>query len=275
MTTDPTLKRVQREAVLEWVPIPLMRVSALAQRDLNQARVNRIAAEFDLEQLGTPTVNQRDGHWYVIDGWHRINVLILIGYGDQQVQCWAYRGLTEAEEAEKFLKLNDILTVSAFAKFKVAVEAGRQEECEISRIVRSASLRISHDKRDGSISAVTALRRVYRRDPGSLGRALCIIRDAYGDPGLEANVVDGIGLLCHRYNGKLSDERAVSALSNAHGGVNGLLGKAEFLRKQTGNPKAHCVAAAAVELINSARGGKKLPSWWKADGQSPSADGDR
>ncbi len=264
--TDPTPKRVQREAVLEWVPIPDMRVSPLAQRDLNQARVDRLAAEFDLEQLGTPTVNFRDQHWYVIDGQHRVEALKQIGYGDQHLQCWAYRGLTDVEEAEKFLKLNDILAVHAFAKFKVSIQAGREEECEINRIVRSAGLRISQDKSQGAISAVNTLRRVYRRGgQGSLARALCIIRDAYGDPGLEASVIDGIGLLCHRYNGELQDERAIGALSKAHGGVNGLLGKAEFLRKQTGNPKAHCVAAAAVDLINSGRGGKKLPSWWRAD----------
>jgi len=266
-TTDTTPKRVQREAVLEWVPIELMQVSPLAQRDLNQARVDRLAADFDLEQLGTPTVNFRDGHWFVIDGQHRVSALVQIGYGDQQIQCWAYRGLTDTEEAEKFLKLNDILTVNAFAKFKVSVQAGREEECAIDNVVRSAGLRISQDRSQGAISAVNTLLRVYRRGgPENLARTLCVIRDAYGDAGLEASVIDGIGLLCHRYGSDLTDERAVAVLSKAFGGVHGLLNKAEFLRKQTGNPKAHAVAAAAVELINSGRGGKKLSSWWRADG---------
>lgn len=266
MTTDTTPKRVQREAVLEWVPIGLMQVSPLAQRDLNQARVDRLAAELDFEQLGTPTVNFRDERWFVIDGQHRVSALIQIGYGDQQIQCWAYRGLTGTEEAEKFLRLNDILTVNAFAKFKVSIQAGREEECAIDQIVRSAGLRISQDRSEGAVSAVNTLLRAYRRGgPESLARALCIIRDAYGDAGLEGSVIDGIGLLCHRYGADLTDERAVKTLSNALGGVHGLLNKAEHLRKQTGNPKAHCIAAAAVELINSGRGGRKLPSWWKAD----------
>lgn len=58
MSDDP---RVQREARLQWVPVPQMRVSPLAQRELNQARVDRLAASFDLEQLGTPAVSFRDG----------------------------------------------------------------------------------------------------------------------------------------------------------------------------------------------------------------------
>jgi len=57
----------------------------------------------------------------------------------------------------------------------------------------------------------------------------------------------------------------VAKLSKANGGVNGLLNKAEVLRRSTGNQKGQCVAAAAVEVINKGRGGKKLPSWWKAD----------
>jgi hypothetical protein len=258
--------RVEREARLRWVPIPLMRVSPLAQRELNQARVDKLAADFDLEQLGTPTVNERDNHFYVIDGQHRIEALRQMGWGDQQIQCWTYKGLTETEEAEKFLKLNDVLSVNAFSKFKVGVQAGRTEESDIDRIVRAQSLRISRDKGDGAISAVGTLRRVYRRGgPAVLARALRIVRDAYGDAGLEASVIDGIAMLCHRYNGELDDVRAVTRLAEAHGSVNGLLNNAEVLRRQTGNPKAHCVAAAAVELINRGRGGKKLPSWWKAE----------
>src|SRR6266511_3200373 len=88
---------------------------------------------------------------------------------------------------------------------------------------------------------------------------------AVGDAGLESIVIDGLALLCHRYNGELDDARLVARLSGAHAGVNGLLNKAEVLRNQTGNPKGHCVAAAAVEIYNGGRGGKKLPSWWKTD----------
>lgn len=262
--TSNTSNKIERDARLAWVPIAFMRVSPMAQRELNTNRVAKIAAGFDPEQIGTPTVNERDGHFYIIDGQHRIEALKEIGYGDQRVQCWTYKGLTEEEEAEKFLTLNDTLTVDAFSKFKVGIQAGRAEECDINRIVNAQGLVVSRDKIEGAISAVGTLRRVYSRDGATvLARALGLIRDAYGDAGLEAPVIDGIGLLCARYNGSLEVERAVQRLSSVLGGVSGLLGKAEVIRRQTGNAKAHCVAAAAVEVINAGRGGNKLPSWWR------------
>lgn len=268
LASAPTSKKIERQARLHWVPLNLIRVSPRAQRDLNEARVDHIAQGMDLEQIGTPTVSERGGYYYVLDGQHRINALIKwlgSGWDDQTVQCWSYTGLAEEDEAEIFLKLNDVLPVPAMARFKVAVKAGRPIESDIDRIVRAQGLFITMDHIEGAIRAVGTVKRVYEREgPGVLARCLGLIRDAYGTAGFEAAMIDGMGFLCGRYNGDLDIPKTVERLSNAHGGVAGLLNKAEVLRRQTGNPKAQCVAAAAVELINRGRGGPKLPSWWKA-----------
>lgn len=264
--TDKNSTRVERVARLKWVPIGKMKVSPLAQRELNQARVDHLAAHLDPEQIGHPVVSFRDGHYWLIDGQHRIEALKAIGWGDQSVQCETYEGLDETGEAELFLLRNDTLTVRKFDRFKVGVHAGRDVETDINRIVLSNGLVVSQDQIPGGVRAVGTLERVYKRGGAPvLGRTLRLVRDAYGDPGMEAAVIDGLGHLCQRYNGDLKDEDAVKRLATAHGGVNGLLGKAEQIRRQTGNAKAHCVAAAAVEIINRGRGGKKLPSWWKSE----------
>lgn len=258
--------RVQRDARLKWVPLALMKTSPVAQREINGARINAMVANFDPEQVGNPTVNLRDGNWYIIDGQHRVEAMREVGWADQQVQCWTYEGLTEEEEAEVFLKLNDVLAVHAFDRFRVGVTAGRPDECDIDRIVRAQGLCVSRDKVPGAIGAVGTLRRIYSRSgPETLARALGIVRDAYGDVGMEAAVIDGIGYVCGRYNGELDVPTFVQRLASAHGGVGGLLSRAEVLRKQTGNAKGHCVAAAAVDINNRGRGGKKLPSWWRED----------
>jgi hypothetical protein len=261
--------RIEREGRLRWVPLAQLRINPLAQRELNQARVAKLAAAFDVEQIGAPVVSHRGGWYYLIDGQHRIEALKLwLGSWErQQVQCWCYEGLTEAQEAGLFLTLNDTLTVQAFAKFKVSIQAGRGTEADIDRIVRALGLHISNTRAGGGIAAVATLRRVYDRGGAAvLARALRIIRDAYGEAGLDGPVIEGIGLVCQRYDGQLPEQRAIARLSAAHGGVSGLLSKAGQLRQATGSATAQCVAAAAVEQINRGVGGKnsKLPAWWRA-----------
>jgi hypothetical protein len=260
-------RRKARVSHLRWVAISELRVNPRAQREFRTEKAAKIAADLDLEALGYPVVNRRDGHYFIVDGQHRVAALKMIGWGDQQIQCDTLEGLNEAEEAELFLRRDERTAISTFEKFRIAITAEREVETDIDRVVRAQGLTVSRaTTTPGSISAVGTLRKVYvQAGPATLGRALRIIRDAYGDPGLEAPVIHGIGLLCQRYNGALDDEAAVDRLNRAHGGVNGLLGKAEALRMRTGNQKAQCVAAAAVELINAGRGGKKLPDWWKSE----------
>lgn len=258
--------RIERTARLRWIPLGRVTVSDTAQRDLKPARVDYLVAHFDVEQIGNPIVNERHGRFFVIDGQHRIAALREVFGDDHQVQCWTYAGLSEAEEAEKFLQVNDVLTVNAFDKYGIGVEAGREIECDIDRIVRASGMVVSRQNVDGGIGAVGTLRRVYTRGgPKVLGRTLRIIDSAYGGAGLEASVIDGIGLLCGRYNGDLQDELAVVKLRNMRGGVKGLLGKAALIKEKTRQPFNQCVAAAAVDVINSGKGGKKLAGWWRSE----------
>lgn len=267
MTTknSPT-PRAERASHLRWVQLGQMRISPKAQREFRQAHAEQFASDFDLEGLGFPVVNHRDGHYYVVDGQHRIAALRIIGFEDTDtVQCETYDGLSEAEEAELFLRRDNRKAIPALDKFRIAITAEREIECDIDRIIRANGCVISRDKVPGGIRSVGTLRKVYvRSDPETLGRTIRLIRDSFGDPGFEASVIDGISLLCQRYNGQLEDPETAEILQKLHGGVHGLLNKAETLRRSTGSPKGHCVAAATVDVVNAKRRGKKLPSWWKS-----------
>jgi hypothetical protein len=260
---------LRAHSVIKQVPLGKIRVSQLAQRELKEYRVHQLLSEFDLEQFGLPVVNYRDGHYYVIDGQHRIETMKRFlgdGWEIQHIDCRAYTGLTEVEEANMFDRLNNVLAVHTFDKFKVRVTAGRPVESSVKKVVEGLGLCISRESVPGAVGAVGTLVRIHQRsDPKTLERALKIVRDSFGDAGMEARIIDGIGHLCQRYNGALDDTTAVERLGGMRGGVGGLLNRAEVLRKQTGNQISHCVAAAAVDVINAKRSGKKLPSWWKAE----------
>jgi len=251
----------------EFVPLGKMYVSELGQREIRDYRVDTLVSEFDLDRIGRPVLNFRDSRYFILDGQHRIAALKRWngpGWETVQIECQVFRGLTESQEAEMFLRLNDVLTVSVFDKFAKAVVAGRESESTIQRTVEQQGLTISKHKTPGSIGAVGTLVKVYKRsNKETLGRALRIIRDAYGDAGFEGSVVDGIGHLCQRYNGALDEQMAKERLGAARGGVKGLLNRATEIHLRTGNARPLCIAAAAVDIINFGKGGKKLPSWWK------------
>lgn len=259
---------VRANRALRFIRLGRTKVAEYAQRKLNHARVDHLANNMDIDQLGTPEVSERAGYFFIMDGQHRIEALKLWlgkGWEDQELQCWVATGLTEQEEAEIFLRMNDTLVVGTFEKFRIARRAGRKEEVEIGEIVEREGLNICQQSQPGAVHCVGTLKTVFVRDGGAgLSRTLALARDSFGDSGMAASVIDGLGLLCHRYNGTLDETSAAKSLNKAHGGVSGLLGSAEQLRQKTGSPKGHCVAAAAVEIINrDLKVGKKLASWWK------------
>lgn len=273
--TEPATEEqhVARTASRDWVRLGDVQVNPLVQREFVPAKADEMAANFDMESFGLPVVNRRGGHAFVIDGQHRIAALrIWLGEGwqDQHFEAEVYTDLTEAEEAEAFLRRNNAMSVNTFSKFRIAVVAGREDELAVETIVRREGLSITRERSaEGRVMAVGSLLRIYRRAGGVvLGRTLAIIRDAYGDAGLEALVLNGMSQVVHRYD-ELNDKELIDRLGRAHGGVSGMLAKAERARKESGNPKTYCVAGAIVDTYNalSAAGkggdGTRLTSWWR------------
>ena len=261
-TREPVPVRVERSGHLLWLFINELRVDPQSQRELRHGWAAQIAQDFDPDKFLPLLVSKRDGKFYVIDGQHRVEAMRLMGWNDQQVQCWVYEGLTLAQEADLFLHHNNRKAVTSFDKFRIGVEAERLVECDINRIVLANNLKVSQNKTEGAVSAVGALRRVYQLDPVVLARALRIVRDAYGDDGLHGPVIEGIGLVCARFNGDVDDAHAVNRLATVRGAIGALLSKAQLYHKQLGKPMTTCIAGAAVEIIKSDARGKKLPSWW-------------
>lgn len=251
-----------------FVPLKKMRVrEEISQRRFDQNWANQLAREFNIDYFEPPTVN-KVGEWYwIIDGQHSTWAFKKwIGdWGDQKVQCWVYHGLSEQEEANMFDRLNTIKVVGSFDRFAVRLTAGQEIEINVDAIVRLKKLKISRRKGEGAISCPGTLVRVYRRGPDCLSRGLSIAYESFGDYGLESDILDGLGLLINRYDGRLDDKRAIRTLRSVRGGANTLRNRAARLHQQVGAPRAQCIAAAAVEVYNRGRGGKKLPGWWKLD----------
>lgn len=266
--------RVKLDTRLMWVALGEMRPAEIGrgQRELRQYRVDRITgAGFDPEIMGYPVVSQRDGHYFVIDGQARVEACkewIGDDWQQQRVECRVFTDLTPRDEARIFLALNSSTQVDAFAKFQNGVSANLPDETEVDKLVRGTGLIISREDTDNAVGCVSALMRVYRRAGGSIfAITMRTVRDAYGRPGMRAEVIDGIGLLSQRYNGQLAEADAVERLASARGGVHGLLGRARLVRERTSTPIAVAVAAAAVEIINQGRrpASKRIRPWFEGE----------
>lgn len=271
MAKQPNTRRPSK---IRPVPINQMRVppALVTQREFRKAHGDRIAADLDLNKLGYPIINHRDGHYWVLDGQHRIYALKQNGFTSDVLDCEVYENLTDEEMADIFLGRDSRKAIAPFDKFHVACTAGYNRETGIRRAVETQGVRVGRNKEENTVSAIGALGKVYDKAGGGkngevvVGQVVRTIRNAFGgDPaGFDRSLIEGIGLVFNRYNGLTKEKDLASRL--AARGVRGLLQRAESQRLRTGNLKGQCIAATVVEVYNRGLGPRandRLPSWWK------------
>jgi hypothetical protein len=258
ITTDV----IKGSYAIEDIPIQQTRVSPSAQRQQKAWHVQNIAKSFDPDRLGVITTSLRDGVYYVVDGAHRIAAAKLAGLEEHKITAHVYEGLSEKDEAELFLVLNDVRPVSKLDKFKVSVTAGEPSAVAIKSIAGSLGYRVAFGGA-GCITAVSPLERTYvNGGANALYTLIFVIRETYGDTGMKAPVLDGIGRVAANYSELIDAGRMIERLSKLPGGLNGLLGKANAKKEDTGASLGNCVAWAVVETYNSGRSKvAKLPKW--------------
>lgn len=247
----------------------------VVQRRFNKQQAEKYAADFDFQKLGLPIVNHRDGHFWIVDGQHRVAALKLVGLGNEQLDCEVYTDLSDAQMAEIFLGRDDRRRIETFTKFMVACTAGRARETEVRRLVESNGLKVSRQKAESCVGAVSALLKVYDSAGATvLGQVLRTVRDSFAaDPvAFDAVIVEGMGLFFNRFNGHTPEKSMIERLTTMRQGARGLLQRAATLQQQTGNPKVQCVAAVLVDVYNKNRVGRmRLPPWWKARTEAAAA----
>lgn len=258
------------------VPIDQMRIppALVTQREFRKAHGDRLAADLDLNKLGYPIINHRDGIYWVLDGQHRIYALKQNGFEKDVLDCEVYEDLTDAEMADIFLGRDQRRKISPYDSFHVACTAGYKRETGVRRAVETQGVKIGRHSEENTVGAISALCKVYDKAGGNktgevvLGQVVRTIKHAYGgDPvSFDAQVIEGLGLVFNRYNGKTNERDLATRLATTTNGVRGLIRRAETQRLRTGNSKAQCIAASVVDVYNKGVGPRakdRLPSWWK------------
>lgn len=263
-------KTVKRNSHLATIKVGDIRVDSSSQREATRQSVHALASNFNPDLMGIIVVSHRDGVYWVMDGQHRILALkeaLGEDADDWEVVAECYEGLTEEQEADMFLDLNNRRTVSAFDKYKVGVTARRHVPEDIERIVTAHGLRTSKDGKPGSISAVTALQKVYEIGGYQLlSRTLSVISAAWDATVWDSFIIRGVARFLNHFQQRVDDERLIKILAAYPMANKGLKMSAEKNRKAYGVNLEDGTAVAITEAYNKGRrGANSLGNWFKVD----------
>lgn len=182
-------------------------VDPRVQRQLDPARVRKLADDWDSRMIGVLTVSRRsDGSTVVLDGQTRLRALEAVvaeAEAEALVTCEVFEGLTFAEEAAMFLKHNDRKAVTPRDLFRLAVAAEEEWALNIRDLAAEHGWYVQGTAPESTkgfsvFTAIGAVKKVYELDDGAaLRRAFKVISKAWGRTGgvITSETVYGIGLL--------------------------------------------------------------------------------
>jgi hypothetical protein len=258
---------------IEWVPISKIRTDhEVNTRPIDFGWVDKHVNSFDPDKLGVPIVSARDdGTFVCIDGQNRLEICRRVGWGDQDIQCRVFRGLTKAQEATLFLGHNDSRQVGTFHRFAARITAGDPDAIYIAAIVQRAGWELSFTASEKKIAAVGALEAVWKSGrPDETGwrghileATLGVVTEAWGysADAVNGQILRGVGAVVARHAEILDKPALARKLTQHRNGALGVLSDAHGLHGYAGGTVAACVAETVVRIYNSHRKGTALPPW--------------
>lgn len=191
------------------------------QRQLNEARADKMSEDFQPHALGLVTASKRaDGHIYTLDGAHRISAARKANY-DGLIATRLFEGLTLAEEASLFLTTNNSRSVQAIDRFKVRITEGEPTATGINNVLKTYGLHVdwANNQSLGVISAIGALEYVYKgagiREEGQypelVDKVARTLSKAYGEKADRATysriMLEGLGIFIATFGNRIDYDR--------------------------------------------------------------------
>lgn len=133
------------------------------QRKLDRNKVRKIAANFNNNIMNPIKVSYRDGKYYVFDGQHTEQALILMNDGkDTDVYCKVYYGMSYSDEARMFAAQNGISTiVGERQKLLSLYLSGDETVMAFKTLIESTGLACDFERTTPRDNAVTCYKALY------------------------------------------------------------------------------------------------------------------
>lgn len=190
------------------------------QREIDVARIKKITKNWDDDLVNAPKVSLREnGNYYVFNGQHTLAAWKK-RYGNKMIQCKVYRGLTETEEKDLFVKQEGFSkAVGLVDKLRAEYNSGNDEVMDMVRCVALSGCTIDFENRTSQtqnrINAVTTAYNVYKEvGHDNFVNILDILRRSfYGDyKGFQDGFLKGMKFLFKHYSDKIVVKQMVVAL---------------------------------------------------------------
>jgi hypothetical protein len=181
------------------------------QRELCLPAIERTAAHFDLFQVNPVKISRRDGHCFVINGQHTIEVIALLANSREvPVWCMIYDGLSYKREADIFANQQKYeKRLAPYEIFNGRVEAGNDEQIVIQSVVESYKLRIYKSSAPNTLTCVSCLERIYENyGTDVLKRTLGLVVATWQgeQQSLSANIISGVAKCVDTYGDEIKDD---------------------------------------------------------------------
>lgn len=239
-------------AKIIWLPVRELLPHPKVQRGFSERWAREIADTIDPDQLGLIVVVRERGHYYVVDGQHRVAAIKMALGEDQKVQCEVRDNADLSEAANTFLIRNNGLGVRAIDKFLQRVNRGDDAPRSIVATLKRQGLAISVNRGSSVIQATSSCEAVYRKSPELFADTIRILFGAWGgDPdAYNGQLIRGLGAALV-WNPDIAKDGMVERLAKTS--PDAILSKATVLQETQRMSKTNATADVLIGIYNKGR----------------------
>lgn len=248
------------------LPVDQLFADHTYQRELDEHRVQKMAAAYKIALVGIIEVSQRtDDTYAILDGQHRwatVRDVHFLSPITQHLACRVHVGLTIAEEAALYHQLNTTRRqLTGWDRWLARRGAGDPLVAQIEDLAAQHGFTVGMREAPGVLRATKAAENVVALGAiALLDQVLGVVRAAYGDDqaGLDAAIVYGLGHVLHAYG---RDELDTNRLVEVLAGIvpRQLTARAAAVREIHKGTNDRLTAHVIVERYNASKGPKLQP----------------
>lgn len=253
--------RFERDGhTVQWIKLKFLHKDRTVQRPFDQKHCDKIAADFDPDKFNSlhATADNDGENFSVFAHQHSMEAARKVLGDEQRVPVIVHDDLSVQRKAEIWLGLDEGRRPNVLDKWRIRILARETNPIKIEHILGSYNLKISDQKGDGHVRAVSALESLYIKSGESgLRWVIDVISETWGRdrPAYDAVLIAGLGEL-YRLLGAAQKHLGADTLARkiaTNSGPAKLIGQARDLAKIQNIRVSLAMAQKIMNVYNKGR----------------------